>query len=208
MKKLVSHLLCTFIAVFLIASPAWSSPLKYGNTYHVINNRGFLDVCGRGCNGNLYCVDLNNGEFKQDGADTWQIQSASGKNFGEVVSNGDIIHLLNLYKRDGGFLDIRDRGEDGYSNFSVSTATVSNRDRGSGTWRIQRAGSASSRSIEVNETVKLINGYEGFKGGFLESNIAYPENSKSIYHCPHAYDAVGTLKDGGFNDVWQFEQAN
>ena len=144
--------------------------LVYGSNYHIQNGfgewtGGFLDTRGRGCEDNFLCVSTAAGFDRASGSGTWQLLSATGKETGATVMPNDLVYLLNQYGGNGGFLDTRGRGcEDNL--LCVSTAESSNRDGGSGTWRIF---TDTDGEVGENQTVHLLNGYDDFKGGFLDT---------------------------------------
>jgi uncharacterized protein YfaP (DUF2135 family) len=77
-----------------------------------------------------------------DGTATWTVLSAAGKQAGEELVEGDLIHLENGYP-DGGYLDVNGRvtqnptfAEYEGQQLLVFTSTSSDRDSGSGTWKI------------------------------------------------------------------------
>lgn len=145
--------------------------LTYGTLYRIQNGYGgwkggYLDTRGEGCEDNYLCVSTATSFDRDNGSGTWQILSATGKAEGEPVLANDLIYLLNKYQDDGGYLDTR--GEGCESNLlCVSTAKTSNRDQGSGTWRIIT--DSPGGKVQEDELVHLLNGYADFTGGFLDT---------------------------------------
>jgi len=149
-------------------------PLTYGSFIYIKNgynnwNGGFLDVRGNNCEGNYRCVSTAIVEDRDNGSGTWKIISASGKAEGTPVAALDIIHLKNQWNNgNGGYLDICGAGCEG-NTFCVSTATTSNRNNGSGTWKIIPDLRIYDCKIYEDQPVRLLNGYNGFRGGFLDT---------------------------------------
>ncbi|MDQ1814205.1 hypothetical protein RBA41_12895 [Massilia sp. CCM 9210] len=99
----------------------------------------------------------------------------------DPVVYGQIYHLQNGYTLGpGGYLDVRASGCNG-NTLCVSTATVDNRDQGSGSWMILPAdGSMKTKGDQVSpgDFVYLINQYpvknisgpiDGTPGGYLDT---------------------------------------
>lgn len=156
--------------------PANSSvnSLKYGDLYHIQNgfqdwSRGYLDTRGAGCQSNLLCVSLSSGTDRDNGSGTWQILPAdTSKKLGDPVLQNDLVYFQNQYVRynQKGFLDTRGVGcQDNL--LCVSVASGSNRDNGSGTWRIIT--DSSGGEVKEGELVRLLNGFNNFQGGFLDT---------------------------------------
>lgn len=145
--------------------------LKYGSKYRIQNGYsnwggGYLDTRGSGCEDNKLCVSTATSFDRDSGSGTWIVLSAQGKKSGETVMANDLIYLQNQYANNGGYLDTRGRGCDD-NLLCVSTADNSNRDSGSGTWRI--FSDSSNPEVQEDEAVHLLNGYADFTGGFLDT---------------------------------------
>ncbi|HVG61678.1 MAG TPA: hypothetical protein VNA24_24165 [Hyalangium sp.] len=146
-------------------------PLVYGQTYRIQNSYqnwqgGFLDTRAAGCEGNFLCVSTAAVPNRESNSGTWKLLSASGKPAGTPVSPGDDVHLQNMHAGFGGYLDVAYGGCDG-NFFCVSTAFSSNRDQGSGTWKVLPNGSTSG-SIMEGQPLHLLNGYASYNVGFLD----------------------------------------
>ena len=147
--------------------------LMYGTEYRIQNGHedwagGYLDTRGAGCNDNLLCVSTATGYDRANGSGTWKILSASGKEEGQPVAANDLVFLQNQYGNTG-YLDTR--GEGCNDNLlCVSTAESSNRYLDSGTWRIMP--DSPGGNVQEDEVVHLLNGYDGFAGGFLDTRGA------------------------------------
>lgn len=149
------------------------SNLTYGTLYRIQNGYdvwtgGYLDTRGSGCADNFLCVSTSTSFDRDAGSGTWKILSATGKKPGEPVLANDVVFLTNQYKGNGGYLDTRNAGQG--SHLSVSTADSSNKDNGSGTWRVFT--NSSGEIVVEDETVHLLNGYDDFTGGFLDTKGA------------------------------------
>jgi ribosomal protein S27E len=149
-----------------------SDILTYGKARYSIQNGyakwagGYLDVRDAGCQGNVYCVSTATTPLRDGKSGLWVIKSAEHKPDGSPVNCNDKIFLVNQYSDPGTFLDVRDSGCQG-NKFCVSTANTSDRDIGSGTWLII-PDECDSGVIPEGTTVRLLNGYAGFAGGFLD----------------------------------------
>jgi hypothetical protein len=149
--------------------------LIYGTDYHIQNgynnwSGGWLDTRGEGCESNLLCVSTATSNERAGFSGTWKILSATGKSTGDPVMVNDIIYLQNQYPADpdvlGGWLDTR--GEECESNLlCVSTAKVTNRFSGSGSWRILT--DAGGGEVQLGSVVHLMNGYNEWQGGWLDT---------------------------------------
>jgi hypothetical protein len=163
-----------FGAMLLAAGQSQASagqPLVYGQTYSIQSSYqngkgGFLDTRAAGCESNFLCVSTASVPNRDYGSGTWKLLSASGKAAGTPVSAGDDVYLLNMHAGFGGYLDVAYGGCEG-NNFCVSTAYSSNRDQGSGTWKILPNGSTSGTIVE-GQPLHLLNGYAAFNAGFLD----------------------------------------
>ncbi|MEW2489472.1 hypothetical protein [Streptomyces sp. NPDC048411] len=82
----------------------------------------------------------------------------------------DRIHLQNLYQGDGGYLDTNGSSNLAGAKYAVSTATVSNRGEGTGTWEIVSGSCKKAGDIVLSgDVVYLRNLYLG-NGGYLDVN--------------------------------------
>lgn len=153
--------------------------LLYGTKYRIQNGwanwqGGYLDTRNSGCEGNFLCVSTSTSFDRDNGSGTWEIISKSGKKTGEPVLANDLIYLINRWNGDGGFLDTCGSGCDG-NHLCVSTAHSKDRDHGSGTWRI--ISDSSGPEVYEDETVHLLNGYNNFNGGFLDTCVSGCESN-------------------------------
>jgi len=153
--------------------------LVYGRVYHLQNgysgwSGGWLDADGAGCQSNVYCVSTALSFYRADGTGSWVIKSATGKADGTPVHGNDEVYLVNQYGSKT-YLDVRGAGCQG-NLLCVSTASTSDRDKHSGSWRIIKsdkstgpipAASAFPEDPTVS-TVRLQNGYDNWKGGYLD----------------------------------------
>lgn len=163
--------------LLLTTAAAHAEPLKYGQTYNLQNGYqswqgGYLDTNGAGCQSNKLCVSTSP---KSDRAGqktgTWKIVSASGAAAGTNVKCGDELYLQNQYQGDGGYLDTNSTCGDG-KLYCVSTAAKSDRaGQKTGTWKIMPQ-SCPSGVVDTGQPVLLLNAYNNWKGGFLETNGA------------------------------------
>lgn len=155
------------------------SSLIYGRKYYIQNgygnwNGGFLDTCGGAvaCKGdNLYDVSTSKSPDRVgEGTGIWKIRSAMGKADDAPVMANDFIYLQNQYKGDGGFLDTCGYAVACKSDnlYDVSTSKSPDRAKqGTGTWRI--IPDSSCGKVEEYEIVHLLNGYNDWAGGFLDT---------------------------------------
>lgn len=170
-------------------------PLKYGDNIYILNgydnwNGGYLDTRGSGCEGNYLCVSTAWGYDRDGGSGTWKIMSAAGKQNGQPVMALDDIYLLNQWHGNGGYLDTRGGGCEG-NQLCVSTSTSSNRDNGSGTWKIIPESLLNNGVIYTDQVVRFLNGYSDFKGGFLDTRGSGCEGNR---YCVSTY--LGWNRDG------------
>jgi hypothetical protein len=202
------------IGVFSQAETTTNRPLKYGDMVHILNgynnwNGGYLDTCNTGCQGNFLCVDTYHIYDRAQGSGTWKIQSANGKKDGEYVLPCDNIYLLNQYPYyttgNGGYLDTRGTGCQG-NYLCVSTATSNNRDNGSGTWKIIpdriHLNPDSCCYIYSGQVVHLLNGYNGFLGGFLDTRGSLGGGNYNVSTCE------GWNRDKENTSCWQLLLSN
>jgi hypothetical protein len=177
-------------------------PLVYGQTYSIQNSYqnwqgGFLDTRAAGCEGNFLCVSTATVPNRDNGSGTWKLLSASGKAAGTPVSAGDDVHLLNMHAGNGGYLDTAYSGCEG-NFFCVSTAYSSNRDQGSGTWKILPNGSTSGPIME-GQPLHLLNGYASYNVGFLDIMGTGCEGN---WYC--ASTSLRWDRDGVGTAAWRF----
>lgn len=153
------------------SSEAHTSQLKYGQTYKIVNGYdnwqgGYLDTRGRNCSENMLCVSTANSPNRDNGSGTWKILSKTGKK-GAVKSLDDVYFQNQYAQGNGGYLDTRGRGCS-ENLLCVSTANSTNRDSGSGTWKIIPK-FKSSGSISEGQPVHILNGYGNWQGGYLDT---------------------------------------
>ena len=84
------------------------------------------------CSGQYFVQTSVSPDRSGSGSGLWEIKSATGTSIGELIKNGDKIHLINQYKKKS-YLDTCG-GSNG--KYGVQTSTSPNRDTGSGTWEI------------------------------------------------------------------------
>jgi Common central domain of tyrosinase len=164
------------LAVSLLAllNSANAADLVYGKVYHVQNGYanwagGYLDVDGAGCQGNVYCVSTASSSNRDHGSGSWMIKSATGKADGTPVNGNDQIYLVNQYATPT-YLDVNGAGCQG-NLLCVSTSSSSNRDLHSGTWLIIKD-QWGTGPIAEQSTIRLMNGYADWGGGYLDVNGA------------------------------------
>lgn len=109
----------------------WDIPIKYGASVRLLSGGSYVEVHGRGCEGNPFCVS-GRGDFTLVKSAVWRIEG--GQN-GETVQYGDALHLKNgcgsIY------LDVNDNScpeLTGTSGYCVSGANSKTRDGQTGTW--------------------------------------------------------------------------
>ena len=140
-----------------------------------IGRGAYLDVNNPG--GDLYDVTTSKVNDRQTRSGTWEIVSATGKTAGSEVVSGDVIHLRNLYGSapdNGGFLDVNGSAPAG-NLYDVSTARKNDRQTGSGRWRVfAETSSPIDGKVRVGDTVRFLNGYSDWNGGFLDVNGGAP----------------------------------
>jgi hypothetical protein len=155
-------------------TPALAAVLKYGDKVHLQNgggnwDGGYLDTCNNAPAPCKYMVYTTVSPNRAGQSSTWEIVSASGKPVGTEVLINDLIHLRNLYGGNGGYLDVCNPGLGG---MNVYTSDSPNRDRDSGSWRIDAAAPTQGR-VRVGDPIHLLNcftGGPGFLGGFLDAS--------------------------------------
>jgi hypothetical protein len=166
----------------ILSSSQLSAQLKYGDVIHLQNGwnnykGGFLDTKGFQKDfektGNYLCVSTATKSDRDGGSGSWVITSASGKPNGSPVLFNDDIYLLNKWQNNGGYLDTKGFQKDFEktgNHLCVSTAKVSKRDGGSGTWKIlSKSGGGAGSPVTVNSEIMLQNGWNRFTGGYLDT---------------------------------------
>ncbi len=174
---------------------AQNSALAYGDVIYLQNGwnkyqGGYLDTRGYQKDfektGNFLCVSTATVSNRDLGSGTWRILSATGKKEGSPVLINDDVYLFNQWNGNGGYLDTRGYQKDFEktgNHLCVSTATVSNRDAGSGTWRILSAsGIAAGSPVTENTEVHLQNGWNKFSGGYLDTRGYQKDFEKTGNH--------------------------
>jgi hypothetical protein len=170
------------LVLLVTTAQAQNKPLYYGNIIQLQNGwnnnaGGYLDTRGYqkdfAKTGNFLCVSTATGPKRDGGSGSWKIMSATGKAEGSPVLVNDDVYLLNQWNGNGGYLDTKgyekDYGTTG-NHLCVSTATVSNRESGSGTWKISSAtGSPAGTAVTENAEIHLQNGWNKFGGGYLDT---------------------------------------
>jgi hypothetical protein len=189
------------------ATPTLVGVLKYGDKVHLQNgyanwNGGYLDACGHARVPSKYGVFTSDSKYRDGGSGTWEIVSVTGKAVGAEVLIGDAIHLRNLYAGNGGYLDVCGHANCGGNKYLVFTSDSTNRDGGSGSWRIY-AGASSPADSKVREgdPVHLLNGYANWQGGYLDACGHAPAPSKYGVSTSNS-----TNRDSG-SGTWKFSKA-
>jgi len=171
-----------YILLKSILMKSRSKTLRYGDIIHLQNGwnyyrGGYLDTRGYqkdyAKTGNYLCVSTAVTSNRDHNSGSWKVMSASGKQDGTPVLVNDDVYLLNQWNGDGGYLDTRGYQKD-YAKtgnyLCVSTAKNSNRDAGSGTWRILSATGRSAGSyVSLDHEIHLLNGWNKFQGGYLDT---------------------------------------
>ncbi len=194
-------------SIFLVNARKSLSPLppanalKYGEIYNIQNGYagfkgGFLDTRATGCQGNVYCVSTATSTNRDSGSGSWKIVSKKGSaDNGKPVLANDEFYLQNQYGN-ATYLDTRGAGCND-DKYCVSTATSTNRDIGSGTWKIIPS-NAKDGFVTLAQEVVLQNGYANFQGGFLDTRGA---GCQSNAYCVST--AIGPTRDSG-STLWKF----
>ncbi|GAA3016860.1 hypothetical protein [Streptosporangium longisporum] len=152
--------------------------LTYGDKIHPQNgynswNGGYLDTNGH-ATGNKYGVSTASTPARAPGTGTWEILSATGKPAGADVISGDTVHLHNLYGGDGGYLDTNGHAT-APNKYEVTTSSVKDRATGTGRWRVFAESSTPNDSkVREGDVLRFLNGYDDWKGGFLDTAHAGP----------------------------------
>ena len=180
----MKNLFCALLVLFLgfTTGEAQTRSLNYGDIIHLQNGwnnygGGYLDTRGYqkdfAKTGNFLCVSTATKKDRDAGSGTWKVMSATGKPLGSPVLVNDDVYLMNQWSGNGGYLDTRGYQKDfaKTGNFlCVSTAEKSNRDSGSGTWRIMSAdGKPAGTPVKYDSEIQLKNGWSKFRGGYLDT---------------------------------------
>ncbi|MEU6997576.1 hypothetical protein [Nonomuraea sp. NPDC046570] len=148
--------------------------VKYGDLVHLQNGYnswqgGYLDTNGAANDGNKYGVSTAASPTRAKGTGTWEILSASGKAAGADVVTGDVVYLRNLYGGDGGYLDTCGHAP-APNKYEVSTSHGKDRATGTGRWRVfAETSSPDDSKVRIGDVVHLLNGYDSWNGGFLDT---------------------------------------
>ncbi|MEU6113504.1 hypothetical protein ABZ840_02875 [Streptomyces sp. NPDC047117] len=156
--------------------------LKYGDHVHLQNGYnswkgGYLDTNGHadGSSGGKYGVSTAESASRGKGTGTWEVLSAEGKANGTEVTSGDIIYLRNLYGGDGGYLDTNGHAP-APNEYEVLTSPGRDRAAGTGRWRVFADSSTTDdNKVRHGDVVRLLNGYNDWRGGFLDTCHQGPE---------------------------------
>ena len=192
--------------------------LLYGDVIHLQNGwnnygGGYLDTRGYqrdfAKTGNYLCVSTAKGSNRDGGSGSWKVMSASGKPDGSPVCVNDDVYLLNQWSGNGGYLDTRgyqrDFAKTG-NHLCVSTAKESNRDAGSGTWKILSAnGSPAGAPVMGDSEIHLQNGWNRFQGGYLDTR-GYQRDYAKTGNWLCVSTATSSNRDGG-SGTWKVKKA-
>ncbi len=158
--------------------------LKYGDKVHLQNGYddwkgGYLDTNGHAsCGGNKYEVSTADSPTRGSGTGTWEILSATGKSAGAEVLSGDVIYLRNLYG-ESTYLDTCGHASCGGNKYQVSTSPGKDRATGTGRWRVfAESSSPDDSKVRVGDLIHLLNGYNDWNGGFLDTCGGGPTGGK------------------------------
>jgi hypothetical protein len=187
--------------------------LKYGDKVHLQNgwdnwNGGYLDTNSGDPNaaGSKYGVSTAPTATRAPGTGTWEITSASGKPIGAEVISGDAVYLKNGWDNwNGGYLDTNSGDPNAAgSKYGVSTSPGKDRAPGSGRWRVfAETSSPVDSKVRQGDRVHLLNGWDDWNGGFLDTNSGDPNAAGSKYGVstsPYIDRATGT-------GTWRFSKA-
>jgi hypothetical protein len=171
--------------------------LKYGDKVHLQNGYnnwqgGYLDTNGH-AQPNKYGVSTADSPTRATGTGTWEITSATGKAAGAEVVSGDAVYLRNLYGGDGGYLDTNGHAP-APNKYEVSTSPGKDRAAGTGRWRVcAETSSPADSKVREGDLVHLLNGYNDWNGGFLDTCHGGPPGGKYEVSTSHYIDrAAGT----------------
>lgn len=118
-----------------------NAPVQHGDAvyiYNQYNGGSYLDTCGHnGCgSGNKYSVTTTSSSNRDSGSGKWTVERVNGHGYVQI---GDRVHLKNHYGS-GSYLDTCGHSSCGSgARYTVSTTSSTNRDSGSGTWKIIQA---------------------------------------------------------------------
>ncbi|KXF75849.1 hypothetical protein ATN84_17995 [Paramesorhizobium deserti] len=121
----------------------------------------------------------------------------------DTLKYGDKVHLLNGYTNwTGGYLDVYGTADTAGAKYNVITATVSDRDSGSGTWLVESAsGVADGTDVRSGDLIQLRNLY-GNDGGYLDINgSASSPELYNVYTAEKSEQSENTLNWVVFSGV-------
>jgi hypothetical protein len=181
--------------------------LKYGDKAHLQNGYnswqgGYLDTNGHAdCGGNKYNVSTADSPTRAPGTGTWEITSVTGKAVGAEVLSGDVIYLRNLYS-EGTYLDTCGHADCGGNKYLVSTSPAKDRAVGTGRWRVfAESSSPTDSQVREGDLVHLLNGYDDWNGGFLDTCGAGPAGGK------YGVSTSAYIDRGEGTGTWKFSKA-
>ncbi|QIS21393.1 hypothetical protein [Nocardia terpenica] len=185
--------------------------LKYGDKVHLQNgwdnwNGGYLDTNGGYPNtaGSKYGVSTAPTATRAAGTGTWVITSASGKPTGAEIVSGDVVYLQNLYGGDGGYLDTNGSDLTTGATYGVSTSSAKDRATGTGRWRVfAETSSPTDSKVREGDLVHLLNGWDDWKGGWLDTNGSDTYGAGSKY----GVSTSPYLDRGKGTGTWKFSKA-
>jgi hypothetical protein len=187
--------------------------LKYGDKIHLQNGYdswkgGYLDTNGvANCGGNKYNVSTADSPTRATGTGTWEITSVTGKSAGAEVLSGDVIYLQNQYQNDGGYLDTCGPADCGGNKYLLSTSPAKDRAAGTGRWRVfAESSSPTDGTVRYGDLVHLLNGYEDWNGGFLDTCGAGPSGGKYGVSTSSYLDRGAGANAPG-TGTWKFSKA-
>jgi len=149
----------------------------------------WLDTRGGPCNGNPLCVSAASTPVRDSGSGTWTVLRKSGAG---ALAHGDEVFLQNNYAGNM-YLDASGGPCNG-NPLCVSAATGSDRDHGSGTWKVLRA--RGPGPVMYGDNVHLQNQWGA---GYYLDVRGGPCNGNPL--CVSA--ATGYDRDSG-SGTWQF----
>ena len=115
--------------------PVLSGDKVYLQNQYSSGSGGYLDVRGKGCEGNAYCVSTATSSNRASDSGTWRIIKEDS---GGIVQVDDVVHLWSGWSEwSAGFLDTRGKGCEG-NLYCVSICGTWNRVKGSTHWRFQK----------------------------------------------------------------------
>jgi len=158
--------------------------IKYGDVVFLINQYGadtggatYLDTWGGASQGaGGFGVETSPYPNRDSGSGIWRVDSAEGKEANTTVQFGDKVHLYNLYKLKGGYLETyggsKQKAQPGAAMGSYGVETSPSHDRVDGTskWELKSARNKSSQVPIIDHAmVSLVNQYAKGNGGYLDS---------------------------------------